>query len=277
MASSRANEIKEALLAEIWRGHYRREQRLPAERELANIYGASRDTVRRALGDLERLGVVAKRGTSGTYVVSESAESLENGSPASTRTQAPSPASWRSNFRPYERVLEEGHGGPSLFDSQWSEDEVSLGTLVMSEPLALVSAPPHVADGLGLPRHALVLRRYQVWNVYTSGRHISECYYPGDQFVDLLREGLDETGFDRWLNAHYDPRLRQVEQTVDFRLPTPQEQFYLHVSRMTPLAVERYRIWAGGVTELRYAIMRATDAELRFYGDNGGTTPVREQ
>ena len=48
--------FREHILSEIAIGVYRGGQRLPAERELGERYRVSRNTIRRALSDLETLG-----------------------------------------------------------------------------------------------------------------------------------------------------------------------------------------------------------------------------
>lgn len=59
-----ADEIREAIEG----GSYSHGQRLPAERELAVHFGASRTTVREALGLLEMEGMVIRKVGSGTFV-----------------------------------------------------------------------------------------------------------------------------------------------------------------------------------------------------------------
>jgi DNA-binding FadR family transcriptional regulator len=49
-------------------GAYREGDQLPAERQLAASFGAARSTVRRALDQLERAGLVARKLGSGTFV-----------------------------------------------------------------------------------------------------------------------------------------------------------------------------------------------------------------
>jgi DNA-binding FadR family transcriptional regulator len=54
-------------------GSYSDGDQLPAERELAATFGAARSTVRRALDQLERAGLVSRRLGSGTYVTARAA------------------------------------------------------------------------------------------------------------------------------------------------------------------------------------------------------------
>lgn len=63
-----SREIAVDLRRQITRAHYQVDERLPAERALADSYGVARGTVREALKSLERMGFVERRAGSGTYV-----------------------------------------------------------------------------------------------------------------------------------------------------------------------------------------------------------------
>lgn len=67
-------EIREA----IEEGHYANGQRLPAERELATHFGASRTTVREALRQLEQSDLIVRRIGSGTFVQKPITSELDN-------------------------------------------------------------------------------------------------------------------------------------------------------------------------------------------------------
>ena len=62
-------DISVDLRQKIASEEYRADQRLPAERSLASVYGVARGTVREALKSLEKQGFVEIRAGSGTYVV----------------------------------------------------------------------------------------------------------------------------------------------------------------------------------------------------------------
>lgn len=61
-------EVSAALFNHIASGRFSFGTRLPAERELAQIFRQSRNTIRKAIGFLENYGVVARRGVAGTFV-----------------------------------------------------------------------------------------------------------------------------------------------------------------------------------------------------------------
>ncbi len=60
--------ISQDLRQQIFEGAYGHGERLPAERRLAELFGASRSTVREALRRLEEIELVTRRIGSGTYV-----------------------------------------------------------------------------------------------------------------------------------------------------------------------------------------------------------------
>lgn len=64
-AAAITTRLREAILG----GHYADGERLPAERELTEHFGAARGTIREALRRLEEMGLVNRRMGSGTFVI----------------------------------------------------------------------------------------------------------------------------------------------------------------------------------------------------------------
>ena len=62
-------QLKDSLVAEIRAGRYRSHQRLPSERELSSAFAVSRMTVRQALVDLARDGLIYTPGGQGHLCV----------------------------------------------------------------------------------------------------------------------------------------------------------------------------------------------------------------
>ena len=61
-------QVANALRADIQGGAFDATKRLPTEEELAEKYGISRITVRRAVGDLVEEGLVEKKQGKGTFI-----------------------------------------------------------------------------------------------------------------------------------------------------------------------------------------------------------------
>ena len=76
MAKRGSAEIAAEMRRAIESGQYRRFERLPASRELASNFGVARNTLRDALYQLEREGLLETRAGSGTYVTSVSHDML---------------------------------------------------------------------------------------------------------------------------------------------------------------------------------------------------------
>ena len=77
MAKKAANtplyqQLKEKILANISAGAYSKGQRIPTEKELSETFGMSRVTVRRAVKDLEKEGILVSYPKRGTFVAQHS-------------------------------------------------------------------------------------------------------------------------------------------------------------------------------------------------------------
>lgn len=71
-----ADEIAARLRSRIEAGEWAALGRLPPERELAESFGIARNTMRRALGQLEDQGVLSRQVGRGSYLTSREADSL---------------------------------------------------------------------------------------------------------------------------------------------------------------------------------------------------------
>lgn len=72
MAKRGSAEIAAEMRRAIEEGQYRRFERLPASRQLAESYGVARNTLRDALYQLEKEGLLETKAGSGTYIKSVS-------------------------------------------------------------------------------------------------------------------------------------------------------------------------------------------------------------
>ena len=68
---SAAADVQTQLQSLIERGHFKQNERLPSEIELARSFGVSRPVVREALMSLQALGLTASQTGKGTFVISD--------------------------------------------------------------------------------------------------------------------------------------------------------------------------------------------------------------
>lgn len=78
MSKVGAAEIALDMRRAIEKGTYRRFERLPASRQLAEDYGVARNTLRDALYQLEREGLVETRPGSGTYITAQEITAIQS-------------------------------------------------------------------------------------------------------------------------------------------------------------------------------------------------------
>jgi DNA-binding FadR family transcriptional regulator len=68
LSTDTAFELKEMLLADLRNGRWRPGERLPAERQMMEVFKVGRSTVRRALTQMKGMGLITQAVGSGTYV-----------------------------------------------------------------------------------------------------------------------------------------------------------------------------------------------------------------
>lgn len=78
--------VIETLSARIFSKEYGVEERLPAERQLAQDLGVARNTVREALDQLEERGLIRRRAGSGSFVIYDPAGGRDSVAPVAAET-----------------------------------------------------------------------------------------------------------------------------------------------------------------------------------------------
>jgi GntR family transcriptional regulator len=213
-AGSVVHQSVQAITRAIGRSGAGPGERLPSERELAGLLDVSRTTLRLALGELERHGVVSRRPgrAGGTFV----------GEPK------------------FDRNLSLYGGMPEMLANHGAV----AGTRVLSA--ALAAAEPRVADALGLIPGAAI---YEIVRVRLSdGEPISlECSrFPADRFPGLLEAPLHESLY-RYLHERFAAGPARAVERLEAVLATAEEARLLNVYPGAPLlAVDRVAFDAEG-------------------------------
>jgi GntR family transcriptional regulator len=206
-------------------------ERLGAERELAERLGVSRSTIRAALADLERSGVVRRtRGRGGGIFVTE---------------------------RKIERDLTSLAGLPSYLRRQgFQADARVLSTTTVEADADTVSA-------LGLSGPALVLEVVRVRLADGDPISLERARFPAERFPDLLDRSLGGSLYEL-LERHYGLVPGEAEERIEVVAAGAAEARLLGLRRAAPLLAVARTAWDadGRAFERSHDLFRADRARI---------------
>jgi GntR family transcriptional regulator len=206
-------------------------ERLGAERELAERLGVSRATIRAALADLERGGVVRRsRGRAGGIFVAE---------------------------RKVERDLTSLAGLPAYLRRQGFEADAR----VLST--ATIEADADAAQALGLPSGALVLEVVRVRLADGEPISLERALFPAERFPDLLDQSLGGSLYEL-LERRYGLVPGEAEERIEVVAAGAAEARLLSLRRGAPLLAIARTAWdaGGGAFERSHDLFRADRARI---------------
>lgn len=175
-------QIRESVRTDILNGSLRHHERIPSEKELMSLFGVSRITVRQALGDLEREGMIFRIPGKGSYV----------------SKPKPQPTQELSRLQGFAEAMEQqGYSA--------SNRVVGLTTLPASEDIAT-----HLGIAVGSP--VTEIRRVR----HLDGAPISFdiTYVKADLGQRLAREDLAGRDIFRIIEQDYGMALGHAEQRI---------------------------------------------------------------
>jgi len=206
-------QISDVISELILSGQLSADTLLPSEKELGNLYGVSRLTVRQALSDLRRRNLVKTHHGKGTAVMSPGV----------------APASCLASFT--ETELRSGRKPQTKI--------ISFGHIVDEE----------VANCLRLPNRTMFVRVVRLRLVNASPVYLSSIYLPASLAPSLRRSDFPEEGIDQSLWRVLANRcgliLSTGEEVVGARSASKREAALLGVAPLSPL-VERTCTMASG-------------------------------
>ena len=222
---------RDRLLADIAAGRPGPGERLGAERELAERLGVSRSTIRAALADLERSGVVRRlRGRAGGIFVAE---------------------------RKVERDLTSLAGLPAYLRRQGFESDAR----VLST--ATVEADAETAAALGLAAAALVLEVVRVRLADGEPISLERALFPAERFPDLLDRSLGGSLYEL-LETQYAVVPGEAEERIEVVAAGTAEARLLELRRGAPLLAVARTAWDadGRAFERSHDLFRADRARI---------------
>jgi GntR family transcriptional regulator len=218
-------------------------ERLGAERELADRLGVSRSTVRSALADLERNGVIRRKtGRGGGIFVAE---------------------------RKVERDLTSLAGLPAYLRRQGFEADAR----VLST--ATVEADDETARALGLDDGALVFEVVRVRLADREPISLERALFPADRFPGLLDRSLGGSLYEL-LQTEYDVVPGEAEERIEVVAAGAAEARLLGIRRSAALLAVARTAWDadGTAFERSHDLFRADRARIVVRARAAPTSPT---
>ena len=223
-------QLKNILKREIEAGLY--DLTLPSERKLAEKYHVNIHTVRRALAELEKEGIVIKRKGRVTAIVLKEA-----------------------SFRDYAREL-----------LSFTEEMQRRGLKPSSRVLQFekVLPGPEVQQALSLEpgEEVVVLERVR----YGNGKpfNLGTSFLPYRLVPDIFSFDFNKESLHYVLRARYGIDLVMAEETFEPVMPTPEEARLLELPPLMPLLLMKGVIYSGGGIAVEYFSLKFRGDEARF-------------
>ncbi len=207
-------QLKAKLLEEITAGRYHLHQRLPSEREFSERFQVSRMTVRQALLELARDGVIYTRIGKGTFVAEPKID------------------------QPLRAV------------TSFSQDVQARGSKPASRVLEarVVAATPDIAAALRLLPNDDVILLSRLRLADHTPLAIETAYLPFHLLPKLLRHNFAVESLYSVLEHEYKITLTQAEQHIEAALASPREMDLLKLSHPAAvLHIHRLTLASDGV------------------------------
>lgn len=206
-------QVKDRLRERILDGTYAAHAQLPSESELGAVFGVSRITVRQALSDLQREGVIFKIAGKGTFVAKKKAEQ------ELTRLEGFAEAMTRQGYEIYNRVV--GHRS--------------------------LPASPEVAERLGVPAETSVSEIRRIRHLNREPVSLEITYLPEELGERLRNEDLSNRDIFLIFENDFGIPLGHADLQIGAVVADGKLAEALQVSEGTALLrIERLTYTAGG-------------------------------
>ena len=239
-------QIRESLRARILDGTYRGDGRIPSENDMVKTYGVSRITVRQALNDLQKEGLIFKIHGKGTFVARPKA--VQN------------------------LMRLEGFGEAMSAAGHETHSQV-LGHRIMRPG-------SHIAARLALDEASEVMEIRRIRYLDRDPISLDVTYVPVDLGQRLIREDLPRRDIFLILESDYGLRLDRAELRIDATLAdaalaqalaVQEGSPVLRIERLTMAIPERpvdfeYLYYRGDAFQYFMMVGRRETADLRTRG-----------
>lgn len=217
------HQLKEIIINKIKSSEWPVESRIPTERQLCDIYKVSRITVRQALAEIEREGLLYRKQGKGTFVT------------------APKLEQRLSNFYSF------------------SEEINKMGYVPGSKVLVFskIMADETTAKNLNIDIGSCVYRIKRLRLANNDPFALEISYIPVNGFEDLNEADITSRGLYNTLKQKYNVVPDEAVETFEAVLINNEDSQFLQVKRNSPgLLLERFTQAGGKTVEYCISIIR---------------------
>ncbi len=203
MPDTKVDTITEKLRQQILQGDFGTLGRLPSLRMLAEQYSTTRETINKAIQQLQAEGLLISHGTAGIFI--------------SSRTRMP--------------------GITARFDLYLRQHGLTPIETDIDKP-SLVPASSKVAEVFGIREGTSVVRRYRRQGTTEAHYRLTENFYSNDLVDDMILKRMqDNVNYDVLLavKEKHGKAVKYIHESIIGRLPTYQEQRLLKIVRNSPV------------------------------------------
>jgi DNA-binding GntR family transcriptional regulator len=211
-------------------------ERIPPEETLATEYGVSRVTMRQALAELVKDGLLARHQGRGTFV-----------------KQVPQPFVHNFNV-------------PILFAGQLRKLGYTLDHRLLER--ALFDAPlPHVAEALGLQAKESVAHLKRLLMINESPMAVNRSWFSAALVPGIATEPLVDGSLSTTLAQRYGFVPARSENLIEVARATENESQWLETMRDTPLLILTSTSYLADGRPLEYSVTAWLGDNIRFHFD----------
>ncbi|GER84509.1 hypothetical protein KTAU_31450 [Thermogemmatispora aurantia] len=200
---TKIDSIMDDLRRRILAGSYGTQGRLPGLRMLAREFRTSQETMNKVIQRLQAEGLLSSLGQRGIFI-------------RASRTRIP--------------------GLLPRFDLYLKEMGLEPVEENLEDP-ALIPVPPEIADLMGVPPDARVVRRIRRQGTITAYMRIAENFYPQELAGEFIEQMKADAHMDvvEAIKQRHGIVINQVHEDIIARLPSKQEQSWLKIPRGSPI------------------------------------------
>jgi GntR family transcriptional regulator len=226
-------QLKQYLIQEIKSGRLKPGDMVPSEREMSELYGISRMTVRQALQELVNEGILVREKGKGSFVA--------------------------------EPKISQGLLKLTSFSEDMRNRGMEPGALVLSQQV--VSADEKIAELLRIDENDQILELRRVRYADDRPMAIEQTHLSITRFPGIEEQNFSQISLYQWLEEKYGINISHARQTIEVALPNRDEAEILGIPKTVPVILTERTTFDESGIPIEHAISIYRGDRYKLYVD----------